>query len=40
MRPVVFVPESKRLNVLLKEFRAATIIWPWWWTNTAASAAW
>jgi len=30
LRPAVFVPESKRLNVLLRESAPAAITWPLW----------
>ena len=40
LRPAVFIPESKRLNVLLKEFRSVVIIWQSWLTSTAGSPAW
>ena len=37
----LFVPESKRVNVLLKELRVGVATtWPSPWTNTAAWPAW
>ena len=36
LRPATFVPESKRLNVLLREFRRCAIAWMAWnrWSST------
>ncbi|MBK6410944.1 MAG: DUF21 domain-containing protein [Flavobacteriales bacterium] len=34
----LFVPENKKLDELLKEFRKAPSTWPLWWTSTAAPA--
>ncbi len=39
LRPAVFVPEAKRLDALLKEFRGETAItWQSWWMNTGGVA--
>ena len=38
LRPAFFIPESKRLNVLLREFRVSHNTWRWSLTNTPASA--
>ena len=40
VRPAVFIPESKRLNVLLREFRVSRATRPSSSTSTAASPAW
>jgi len=40
LRPAVFVPEAKRLNVLLREFRAAATTWRSCSTSTAVLRAW
>ena len=33
IRPAVVVPESKRLNVLLKSFEPIATTWRWWSTS-------
>ena len=40
LREPLVVPETKPLNQLVDEFRAATRTWPWWWTNSEPSPAW
>lgn len=39
LRPAYFVPETKKLDELLKDFQRNTCISPWWWMNTVAPAA-
>ena len=40
LRPAVFIPESKRLNVLLKTFVLIATTWPSWWMNMVGSPGW
>ena len=36
MRPVHYVPETKKVDELLRELQKGGCTWPSWWTNTAA----